>query len=135
MQPLHGYKCSFIMWTFSNHVGLRQSVWSYQFDRRQAKNLLHLWEIFIALVEIFHVYYTCGKTAITFVGIFNYYTLENFITLVGNIVTLVGVITPKLFYCACWSDKPITMGYPNPNWAVCVDLVLLLFSKWSRWFS
>lgn len=32
------------------------------------KKLLHLWEIFITLVEIFHVYYTCGKLGVIVPG-------------------------------------------------------------------
>ena len=58
-------------------------------------------EIFITLVEIFHVYYTCGKRGVTLVGNFfitlvgNFITLVGIITLVGKFITLVGVITSK----------------------------------------
>ena len=65
---------------------------------KDKKKLLHSWEKFITLVEIFHVYYTCGELGVTFVGSF-------FITLVGNFIILVGVITPRKFYYTCGSDR------------------------------
>ena len=83
--------------------------------RRRGKKLLHLWEeIIITLVGIFHVYYTCGKLGVTFVGnlfitlVGNFITLGGFITVVGNFITLVGVITSRKFYYTCGSDTPIT---------------------------
>ena len=78
---------------------------------KDKKKLLHLWEIFITLVEIFHVYYTCGKLGVTFVENFfitlvgNFVTLVGIITVVGNFITLVGVITSRKFYYTCGSDR------------------------------
>ena len=57
----------------------------------------------------FHVYYTCGKRGVTLVGNFfitlvgNFITLVGIITLVGKFITLVGVITSKKFYYTCGS--------------------------------
>ena len=77
---------------------------------KDKKKLLHLWEIFITFVEIFHVYYTCGKLGIAFVGNFfdtlvgNFITLVGIISVVGNFITLVGVSTSRKFYDTCDSD-------------------------------
>ena len=63
------------------------------------------------IVEIFHVYYTCGKLGITFVGNFfitlvgSFITFVGIITVVGNFITLVGVITSRKFYYTCGSDR------------------------------
>ena len=80
-----------------------------QFDRRRGKKLLHLSKTIITLVGIFHVYYTCGKLGVTFVGFFfitlvgNFITLVGIITVVGNFITLVGVISSRKFYYTCGS--------------------------------
>ena len=51
------------------------------------KKLLHSREIYITLVDIFHVYDACGKIAVTFVGNFNYYSHEKFYYTSGNYYT------------------------------------------------
>ena len=62
-------------------------------------------------MKIFHVYYTSGKLGLTFVGNFfitlvgNFITLVGIITVVGNFITLVGVITSRKFYYTCGSDR------------------------------
>ena len=91
---------------------------------KDKKKLLHLWEIFITLMEIFHVYYICGKLGVTFVRNF-------FITLVGNFITLVGAITSRKFYYTCGSNivahmftRIITVVF----WLSDIDLVILDFS-------
>ena len=83
----------------------------YSLIEDKEKKLLHLWEIIITLVGIFHVYYTCGKLGVTFVGNFfirfvvNLIMPVGIITVVGNFITLVGIITSRKFYNTCGSDK------------------------------
>ena len=93
-----------------------QTMGGDQYDHikfsKAAKFLLHLWEIFITLVEKLHVCYTCGNFSVTLVGNFfvtlvgNFITLVGIITLVGKFITLVGVITSKKFHYTCGSDTP-----------------------------
>ena len=67
-----------------------------------------MWEIFITLVEKFHVYYSCGIRGVTLLGNFvitlvgNFIALVGIITLVGKFITLVGVITSKKFLLHLW---------------------------------
>ena len=82
VQPLHVYKCS-----VSIHEPCRSNSVITSVRWKTRKKLLHLWEIFITLVEIFHVHYTCGKTAVTFVGKFNYYSCGKFNYTSGNYYT------------------------------------------------
>ena len=60
---------------------------------------------------IFHLYYTCGKLSVTFEGNFFITLVGNFITIGGIIIVVeyftsfLGVITSRKFYYTCWSDK------------------------------
>ena len=55
-------------WEMCNVKILKPSNYKAISLTEDEKKLLHLWEIFITFVEIFQVFYTCGKTAVTFVG-------------------------------------------------------------------
>ena len=61
------------------------------------KKLLHSQEIYITIVDIFHVYDACGKIAVTFEGISIITAMRNCITLVG-IITLVGCFVTLLLH-------------------------------------
>ena len=89
-----------------------QTMGGDQYDHikfsKAAKFLLHLWEIFITLVEKLHVCYTFGNFSVTLVENFfvtlvgNFITLVGIITLVGKFITLMGVITSKKFLLHLW---------------------------------
>lgn len=80
------------------------------------KKWWNLREIFITLVRVFHVYFICGKSGVTFVEKFFITLVKNFImlvgifTLVGKFVTFVGFIISKKLYYTCRFD---TSSYLN----------------------
>ena len=93
-----------------------------QFDITRRKKLLYLWEIIFTLVEIFHVYYTWGKSGVTFVENF-------FITPVGNFITLVCLTYQPLraptigIYTYAYGSNSRVRGVPG-TWEVIVPVPL-----------